>query len=223
MLAAHLRTRLAEIDSLISQTKLRLQELEDMRRPIQRQLDDLRCMNDGATDFLRLLRLPSLQNLHLSDMEYIDNKDFLPFLTHSSASLRTFSTDMETAALSKQWFTVMSGLTHVELYAPGSNFAFAFLSSLDRAQHKEFLPRLESLAFVNSSFFDVRALSSRCDTAPDGAARLQSFRVIWPNGWSRSPQDSAVETLRGLVERGMKIHIGTQREITFNSTYSFSS
>ncbi|KAJ7094374.1 hypothetical protein C8R44DRAFT_749557 [Mycena epipterygia] len=170
-------------------------------------LQTLRLVDHSSTDFLRNLRLPSLQNLYLS-VEDIENTDFLPFLTHSSASLRTFSTKMGTTALSMQWFTIMSGLTHLELYAPGRYFVTAFFSSLDRAQHKEFLPRLESLVFMNSTFYDVRALSSRCDTAPDGSARLQTFRAICFNRSSERPPVGEVETLRGLVGRGMEIYIG---------------
>jgi hypothetical protein len=177
-------------------------------------LQTLRLINDSSPCILGLLRLPALQTLHFSLFYgFVDegdaDPDFLSFLAHSSASLRTFSID-KTPPM--EWFSIaMPGLTNIEISSPDLAFALDFFSKLDRTQDKGFLPHLRFLTFKENGFpMDasiLRALSSRCAVDERGS-KLQSFRQVWPCGWSLSIGESTSVALRELRKQGMKIHVG---------------
>ncbi|KAJ7755787.1 hypothetical protein B0H16DRAFT_1782889 [Mycena metata] len=163
---------------------------------------------------LQLLRLPALRNLRLSeDIDNPDeNHDFLAFLAHSSASLRSFSAEREITTLTVDWFaTSMPGLTELDLCQEDDDFLLEFFTMLDRAQNPGFLPHLQSLTFRDCTFSIeapmFSALSSRT-TADDQSSILESFRQIWPKGEYMVLEDATAASFRGLVERGMKIHVG---------------
>ncbi|KAJ7461952.1 hypothetical protein FB451DRAFT_1267343 [Mycena latifolia] len=173
-------------------------------------LHTLRLSTYASAYFLSLVRLSALKNLHL-DIAYGRVDDgILAFLTHSSTSLRAFSTGMQTP-VALECFSAMSGLTNVELCDPEPEFLSDFLSRLDLTKHAGFLPCLQSLALLDILQFDLgeltQMLSSRCD-ARDGVAKLQSFRGIWLNAQPISLEESSIATLRGLVASGMEIYIG---------------
>ncbi|KAJ7461975.1 hypothetical protein FB451DRAFT_476274 [Mycena latifolia] len=174
-------------------------------------LQSLRLMRNSSSYVIRSLRLPSLQNLHLSVYDYLGDDEFL---SYSSGSLRRFSTAEEVLAPPIAWFFTMSHLEAIEVWAPPHHFISAFFSTLDRTQDSSFLPHLQSVTFlgcpfkVNTSL--LQALSSRSSVSHgDEIAKLHTFRMIWPSGYLGSVgESSVVAALRGLAERGMKIHIG---------------
>ncbi|KAJ7755789.1 hypothetical protein B0H16DRAFT_1886102 [Mycena metata] len=161
---------------------------------------------------LRLLRLPALQNLHISEgIHFRETRDFLAFLARSSASLRSFSASCKITTLKVDWFAIsMPGLTALEL-CQGDDFLLEFFTMLNRAQHPGFLPHLQSLTFRDCIFSVTApmfsALSSRT-TADGQTSILSSFRQIWPKGEYMILEDATAASFRGLVERGMAIHIG---------------
>ncbi|KAJ7461955.1 hypothetical protein FB451DRAFT_1371012 [Mycena latifolia] len=172
-------------------------------------LHTLRLSTYASAYFLSLVRPSALKNLHLDiacESDWVDD-GILTFLTHSSTSLRAFSTGLRTP-VTVECFSDMSGLTNVELCDPEPEFLSDFFSRLELTG---FLPCLQSLAFQNIRQIDVgeltQMLSSRCD-ARDGVAKLQSFRWIMLNGQPISLDESSVATLRGLVASGMEIYIG---------------
>ncbi|KAJ7167817.1 hypothetical protein C8R46DRAFT_1094246 [Mycena filopes] len=179
-------------------------------------LRTLRLVANSGIKFLGLLCLPVLETLHLScDIISIPEEvNFLAFLSHSSASLRRFSTGTQITLLSLTWFsTAMPNLTDLELSAPQRSFVRDFFARLDRVKHRDFLPHLRSLSFVEASFgvnpAAISALSSRCASGEDGEAALESFRLIWPRATHVDPlPEKTVAALAELVEQGMSIHVG---------------
>jgi hypothetical protein len=187
-------------------------EAEEEDMSVHKRLQTLRLLDHSSTQFLPLVRLPALQNLHLS-VGPVNIAQFIPFITHSSASLRRFSTSVRIPALSMRCFTIMSSLTDIELFAPDQNFLSMFLPSLDRtkASVQQFLPHLQSLALVSCEFsirFLFPLLSSRRAAARNGLEDLQSFRWTWPPGTYLFLDEPKVDALRGFVAGGMKIFIG---------------
>ncbi|KAJ7350831.1 hypothetical protein DFH08DRAFT_117650 [Mycena albidolilacea] len=176
-------------------------------------LQTLHLSYGSYLSFLRLLRLPALQNIHLATpFEADECPVLLSFLTRSSASLRRFSTSIHDIPLATDWFsTSMPYLTDIVLYNPRRVFLGDFFRKLDRAQDKEFLPHLQNLAF-RDCIVDVdapllEALSSRC-MADEGSFILRSFQVWPPNVVDNLLDESQTTALRTLVERGMKIYVG---------------
>jgi hypothetical protein len=179
---------------------------------------------DGSGAVLRLLDLPALHTLHLLRVDHIDDSHFLPFLSRSSASLRTFCFgcpgSIVIASIPVECFSIMAGLTRIEIYGLGTDFLRDFVLRLDRATERGFLPQLQSLVcgdcVVDVNHTLSQALSSRC-TPHDGLAKLESFRQMRPHIMSRpsgliSTDDlEAVANLRELVGRGMEIYVGTGR------------
>ncbi|KAJ7681518.1 hypothetical protein B0H17DRAFT_1076255 [Mycena rosella] len=173
-----------------------------------RRLQTLRLTGESCTYFLPLLRLPALENLHLDIIDHMEEDYVLEFLTHSSESVRKFSTSLETA-LSMGWFSIMSGLTDIELYNPVPSSDF--FSSLDRTKDEKFLPHLQSLAFVGCDLFPfsdlIQALSSRCEACGE-IVKPQAFRGVPPSDGSIYVPTAQVDALRRLVAGGMEIHLG---------------
>ncbi|KAJ6587792.1 hypothetical protein B0H10DRAFT_2093411 [Mycena sp. CBHHK59/15] len=178
-------------------------------------LQSLTLLDGSRMDFLRFLKLPVLRNLHLIDIEDIDNNHLLSFLSRSGASLQRFSCMSGGELISVQWFCTMAGLVDVELRAPGWTFLTNFFRMLDRTQNKDFLPNLGKLTLLdceNSGDEDLmKALSSRCSLGPDGLTKLESFKLIWPPRCYVVVSKSTVIQLRDLVSRDMKIHFGSER------------
>ncbi|KAJ7034130.1 hypothetical protein C8F04DRAFT_1102348 [Mycena alexandri] len=177
-------------------------------------LHTLHLMPNCFFDSLRLLRSPALQNLRLSEniTNPDENRDFLAFLAHSSASLRSFSASCRITMLTTDWFAIfMPGLTELELNRQDRVFLRDFFQRLDRTENPGFLPHLQSLTFRGCTFSMtapmLSALSSRT-IADDQTSILKSFRHIWPTGVYTIPNDSTAASFRGLVERGMTIHVG---------------
>ncbi|KAJ7757582.1 hypothetical protein B0H16DRAFT_1689592 [Mycena metata] len=181
------------------------------------------CIFDDNFDpdspgFLRLLRLPTLQNLHLdSDIIYDNGDDYLPAFLASN-SLQSFRADHAIESLSVVWFAAaMPGLVDLELYLPGHQFLREFFGMLDRNRDRAFLPHLRTLVF-RGSFFELDALvlgalSSRCTAGDDNFARLDSFQQIWPPASAHLavpfPRNNALfNACQELVERGMAVHVG---------------
>ncbi|KAJ7755788.1 hypothetical protein B0H16DRAFT_1782883 [Mycena metata] len=162
---------------------------------------------------LRLLRLPALQNLRISEDIHLDEtRDFRAFLARSSASLRSFSASCVITTLTVDWFaTSMPGLTEIELNVQDHDILYNFFKRLYRTENPGFLPHLQSLIFRDWAFSMTasmfRALSSRT-IADDQTSILSSFRQIWPKGDYMILEDATAASFRGLVERGMKIHVG---------------
>ncbi|KAJ7490268.1 hypothetical protein B0H11DRAFT_1018071 [Mycena galericulata] len=174
-------------------------------------LQTLCLIDDSDTNVLQLLRLPVLQHLHLHDLtEELDDDVFLPFLSRTSSSLKTFVYSGQ--GMSVQWFTIMSGLTSVELTKPPWRVLRALFELLDRTAEKDFLPHLQELVILNCSqhvdLYLLKALSSR-STAQAGMAKLCSFRAIWPDGLWMSIHPPDLDVLHGLVASGMEIHVGS--------------
>ncbi|KAJ7157219.1 hypothetical protein C8R46DRAFT_1195983 [Mycena filopes] len=173
-----------------------------------------------------------------TDLEDVDgyhdddiNLDYLiPFL--ASTSLRSFCATHRIIGLSLDLFTTgMRRLADIDLCDPQQPFLSQFFAKLDRTKDDAFLPQLRALVFrkcdVSLDPAMLQALSSRC-TANDGLAVLESFQLIWP-GWeepdadsdyhsdsdSASPRDdprfvddATISACRGMVKRGMSIHVG---------------
>jgi hypothetical protein len=112
-------------------------------------LHSLRLSYASSLSFLRLLRLPALQNIHLgTNVVPAECPDFLSFLAHSSASLRRFSTSVFMLPMTTEWFSIyMPHLTDIEIHNPHWVFLGDFFRKLNRAQDKVFLPHLQNLAF----------------------------------------------------------------------------
>ncbi|KAJ6627748.1 hypothetical protein B0H10DRAFT_358846 [Mycena sp. CBHHK59/15] len=193
--------------------------------------------NDGVDhDILQFLTLPGLQKLELgsrfglwtSDMDSV----VLRFLFQTSTTLRTVTVGMS-PVVPLQWFQILTHLTTLELVGPKWESTTEVVRALDRRNAPDFLPKLQNLAYLECASDQVNvelldALSSRyadepnsgcTDDATDTArARLQSFRLIWPEH-SSTPVASLpllhVATLRALASRGMHIHIGTRYQNNF--------
>ncbi|KAJ7366842.1 hypothetical protein DFH08DRAFT_1004438 [Mycena albidolilacea] len=174
-------------------------------------LQSLHLSRHSSVRFLRLLRLPALQNLHLeTDISTCCDEcpEFLSLLARSSASLRRFSTSNRMMYTTEWFSTYMPHLTDLDLWKPQLQFLHDFVRKLDRTQDAGFLPHLQTLLLRNC-VFDVdapllQALSSRC-TAGEGSSVLTSFRV-WPHDlFLLSLDESQTTALRALVERGMSI------------------
>ncbi|KAJ7265402.1 hypothetical protein B0H12DRAFT_1068502 [Mycena haematopus] len=168
----------------------------------------LRLTDYSSVSFIHLLHLPSLQDLSLHIMTR-GNRDIISFLCHS-ASLRRFSATSQIPELSVEWFSVMPGLTDIEVSHASSSLLFDLFSRLDRTQHEDFLPHLRSLAFLHSSWMleesMVHVLASRC-SADAKSARLESFRYTWDNK-DTVLEEPMIVAFGGLVERSMNIHVG---------------
>ncbi|KAJ7223920.1 hypothetical protein C8J57DRAFT_1731383 [Mycena rebaudengoi] len=170
-------------------------------------------VNNSWAEILRHLNFPALQNLHIADVADLEDSYFIPFLTRSSASLRSFSFgggQLDQEMLSVGWFTIMSNLTRLELRNPGRVFEGDFFPMLNRGNHAQFLPHLQALEFVDCTEINntlLRALTSRCGETPDGGTQLKSFQRIYPKGWWSSVSGPTLIALRGLVARGMEIHV----------------
>jgi hypothetical protein len=167
-------------------------------------------LSDGCyMYFLRLVRLPAIQNIHIETSIVTDEcPDIISFLARSSASLRRFSTSVY-IPLATDWFsTPMPYLTDIELWGPNPDFLLDFFQKLDRAQDQGFLPHLQNLA-LRGCILDVvnapllQALTSRC-IGDEESSILRSFRV----GGLLSDDESQTAALRTLVEKGMSIFIG---------------
>ncbi|KAJ7757589.1 hypothetical protein B0H16DRAFT_1885602 [Mycena metata] len=183
-------------------------------------LKTLRLHSGGSTRFLRSLRLPALQNLHLtSDITYHNGNDyFSTFL--ASTSLRRFRADHPIESLSVEWFAAaMLGLVDLELDLPGHQFLREFLGMLDRNRDGAFLPHLRTLVFRRRMFgLDASmlgALSSRCTAGDENLADLESFQqILYPMSASLADafaRDNAMSLVacRELVERGLAVlHVG---------------
>ncbi|KAF8182104.1 hypothetical protein K438DRAFT_2020913 [Mycena galopus ATCC 62051] len=178
-------------------------------------LRTLRFAERSSAHVFRHLRLPALEDLHLS-LHIVttadENRDILSFLAYST-SLRRFSNGSEISALSIEWFTVMPGLTDIQVSEPTSVFLLGFFSKLDRGQHNGFLPCLRCLAFLECVRFPLDspvlgALASRC-SADEKGCRLESFRYVCGNGYAWLEETTAI-AFRELVNRGMKVHVGLE-------------
>ncbi|KAJ7670316.1 hypothetical protein B0H17DRAFT_1086017 [Mycena rosella] len=175
-------------------------------------LQTLRLADNSSTHFLPLLRLPALQNLHLHIKDDMDDDAFQVFLTHSAASLGTFSASVPIRTIALGWFSIMSKLTDIQLVVSDETLLSGFLSSLASTNDSTFLPRLQSLTVVKRDFEFcalVNVFTARC-TARDGVAQLQSFWGIYPGGVRMSMAASTRATLQGFINGGMQIHIGTE-------------
>jgi hypothetical protein len=118
---------------------------------------------------------------------------------------------MPITMLSTEWFVAMPNLTDIEVSYPPREFLYDFVAKLDRTQHRGFLPYLRSLAF-QKRYMDVKpsmlnALSSRCAASAE-SSMLESFLLSWPSGMLAYVDQSLIPAFRGLVDRGMAIHIG---------------
>jgi hypothetical protein len=175
-------------------------------------LQSLTLIMQSSTHFLPLIRLPVLKTLHIASVEIaINDADFIPFLSCSAASLRTFSTGIIIPVLSVSWFSIMSGLTDISLCKPERHFLSEFLSRLNRTEDEGFLPRLQTLTFLGGDVVSVldnlvQALSSRSTSAHDGVDELQSFRWNCPAQFLNL-EPSMLDSLRGLAARGMRVRI----------------
>ncbi|KAJ7167793.1 hypothetical protein C8R46DRAFT_1094149 [Mycena filopes] len=166
----------------------------------QNRFHTLHLKPNSSLHFLRLLRLPALQNFHVStdiDENVDNNRDFLSFLAHSCASLRCFSTTGKLAMLSADWFTtVMPNVTTLEVAQESRGFSsLTFRDS-------------ESPVFMTPTM--LSALSSRAIAGEDTSI-LGSFQQIWPKGVYYSFDDSTAAGYRALVKQGMSVHVGTER------------
>ncbi|KAJ7747762.1 hypothetical protein B0H16DRAFT_1461854 [Mycena metata] len=175
-------------------------------------LHTLRLIGGSATDFLGHLCLPALETLHLSlDIFSFPEKRILLAFLQRSPSLRRFSTGYPITLLSVDWFTAMPNLTEIELCRPSRPFFRGLCAKLDRAEHRDFLPHLRSLSFVDVRFGvrpAIKALRSRC-TPSDNGSVLESFRLTWPRGVTVDPlSESVIIALRELVEHEMSIYVG---------------
>ncbi|KAJ7147975.1 hypothetical protein C8R46DRAFT_1359486 [Mycena filopes] len=173
-------------------------------------LETLRC---NLQPFLEFLRLPTLQNLHLSD-SYMNTADYAPsFLSSCPRLRRLFAHTVR--SMSVDWFAAMPGLMAIDLTDPRQPFLSEFFASLDRTKDISFLPNLRTLTFRDAAFaLDasvLQALSSRC-TADEGTAMLEAFQLFPPRLNPGSSEeyldDSTVAACRELVGRGISIHVG---------------
>ncbi|KAJ7681223.1 hypothetical protein B0H17DRAFT_1182099 [Mycena rosella] len=145
------------------------------------------CLTDrSSTQFLPFVRLPALQNLVLHVADAMDNDSL---------------------------FSILPGLTEIELHDLDEDFVLNFLARLDRTQDPEFLPRLQSLRFGDCTQFPVgilvQALSSRYETR-DGMTELLVFQGTCFPGEEIYISREESDTLRELVAGGMVIHLGPE-------------
>ncbi|KAJ6599996.1 hypothetical protein DFH09DRAFT_1021343 [Mycena vulgaris] len=183
--------------------------------------------NDGVDyNILEFLALPGLQELQLGARfgEWTEdlNTIVLDFLSRTFPTLRKFTVGMS-PSVPIQWLHITTHLTTLDLIRPRT--AREVVRALDRNNAPDFLPQLQNLTYsectsdqVDTELLD--ALNSRCaaDGTDPARAAIQSFRLIWPEYPNEPPTaipPSPLASLRALVSRGMRIHVGTPDHNTF--------
>jgi hypothetical protein len=167
---------------------------------------------------IQSLTFPALHDLKINsgDMEHTP---LLQFISRSSSSLLKFMA----RGPPMQTLREMPVLTHLELFAPETDYLMEFIRKLDRTQTRGFLPQLQVLEFTGClPFVDLllaRALSSRC-AVEDGAVKLRSFRQIWSEfpfeGLQVNYEGHVGLAFKKLVEAGMEIYIGLPKPYDTN-------
>ncbi|KAJ6509709.1 hypothetical protein DFH09DRAFT_1435611 [Mycena vulgaris] len=161
------------------------------------------------------LDLPALHTLSLST-PLTPEDSFPPFLTRSSASLRTFryssadtwSDYVMPGGFSLDMFHTMNQLTAVELKCSGVE-SRPFLLALDSTEDVPFLPHLRDLE-LNCHVYGldaqvIHALRSRLSDAGT-VTKLRSLHLLCYCREDLSPAEW--ESLRGLAALGLEIHVG---------------
>ncbi|KAJ6562757.1 hypothetical protein DFH09DRAFT_1478793 [Mycena vulgaris] len=186
--------------------------------------------SDGDQDILEFLTLPRLQKMTIGESfcTWITDldADVVQFLSRTYTTLRTFTVSLSDR-VPIRWFEIATHLTTLEFFCFKNRSTAALTHALNRHNAPDFLPKLQHFAFldcgsdqVNSALLD--ALDSRCadDAADTAHARLESFRLIWPEydypnfPIARLPLVN-VAPLRALAKRRMLIHIGTRYQNNF--------
>ncbi|KAK7053936.1 F-box domain-containing protein [Favolaschia claudopus] len=166
---------------------------------------------DADYALFKVLALPNLETLTIRHTRSSDmyHPHIIRFVSQLAASLHELSAPTVTLSLLQP----LSRLTHIELYAPSTDFVSRFVDMLSRARYPSFLPHLQAVelgncepSHVNQSL--VHALSSRAH----GEAKLRSFRQTWDPqiqeiqvNWEEG-DGLALQRLR--VETGMEIYVG---------------
>ncbi|KAJ6615630.1 hypothetical protein B0H10DRAFT_57672 [Mycena sp. CBHHK59/15] len=173
---------------------------------------------------LLFLTLPALRVLQLQDMDDETDACVVPFLARSAPPLRKFLLRENTyMKVSTQCYLSIPGLTHLELHGMKEAGAIEFLNLLEK-EPKTFLPNLEHLAFINTTFYRVssyrlllRALRSRSKSCYDGPP-VNAFRLQW---YMEAILDEELPPLpfAELVAGGMDIYIGPEE---YNCLWMFS-
>ncbi|KAJ7181306.1 hypothetical protein C8R43DRAFT_968889 [Mycena crocata] len=163
-------------------------------------LEDL-TIEPAVGALIAALDLPTLRALHLCGSHLSEKQTpFLPFLTRTAASLRTFSwtdyyfVDSDEVGIIMDWFHIMTWLTTVELNSMALDVVIYFVRALNRSVDAPFLPHLRSLQitswrhFVSAEMMD--ALLSRCAGVRVEAGAPQSTNANLPQGTNTQPMKS---------------------------------
>ncbi|KAJ7604210.1 hypothetical protein FB45DRAFT_1083159 [Roridomyces roridus] len=182
-------------------------------------------LRGGTGGVYKFLRFPALQNLTIYRPQYqcIPEEEFHHFRSHFHHSLQRFSyhgfRSPYKCPIDFVWLRWMPNLTEITLTNIDSverkptNYSalvFRFIIFLNRGIHTTALPNLQSLDMEDHRFgIRPAALANILSTrsrAERRLAPLRSFRLIC------APTRDGFEVLRGLVDQGMQIHVGPDRE-----------
>ncbi|KAF8215116.1 hypothetical protein K438DRAFT_770648 [Mycena galopus ATCC 62051] len=168
-------------------------------------------MNNCGAKILRLLTLPALENLLISDFD-ISTTDFVSFLTRSSPPLQSLHISADYASLDRTSMPLIPSLTALTLDCLDYSSTLAIFDWLPTSP--DYLPNLHHLTFQGCfpSEYDtlVRWLTSK---SRSGRIQLASLQIILPydNPAHVLPAHVLV-ALRQLKQDGMRIHVGSEEE-----------
>ncbi|KAJ7771097.1 hypothetical protein DFH07DRAFT_804870 [Mycena maculata] len=173
-----------------------------------------------SIDILEYLTLPSLQSLHISDMEDTSYDTLDVFLERSSPPLLTLSVRVDDADFF-DWVECLTcvgpTLENLELESPPEEVQLRLFNYRNKPEHSiPHLPNLRALTLLNASQTNYAALVHFLYRTP----KLCSFRLFCsPGGFlddkimagphARKVHDSLRDHLAKLAERGKNINIST--------------
>ncbi|KAF7364658.1 hypothetical protein MVEN_00335300 [Mycena venus] len=190
-------------------THFSLRHLRLGRRP---QLPEAELQREFVTSeqILKLLTLPALDTLFISDLD-ISDTEFTSFITRSTPPLQSLHLSMHREFLEEggsefPWLRLVPGLRDLTLdFGHFFRDVLHFLETM--GTDSDFVPNLRNVTIRSWAFNEddfetiIEMLSQR--------TQLQSFRVFHPHDDPDfTPDDDALATLRQLVENGMQIQVG---------------
>ncbi|KAJ7742803.1 hypothetical protein B0H16DRAFT_1562416 [Mycena metata] len=183
-------------------------------------------------DILPYLTLPSLQVLHISEVEDTAYPSLLEFFERSAPPLTTLyirANNEDFVDWEKSVSSVGATLEKLELEYPTravqdsilciDGDSYPFHRRVETSTTFPRLPKLTSLSFLESDGvdYDVLLWFLKKRSWGEGTARLKSFRLVWkhctflPSIFRAGPErDLCMRDLRRLAETGLNLHIGTE-------------